>query len=68
MHYDILPRITRLQTDLLHSIHCKHELRILQYIIIYTQIDHVCDFITLNYTTMTIASEFIREQSHFVAI
>ena len=37
MHYDIFPRITRLQTVLLHSIHCKHQFRILQYIIfVYT--------------------------------
>ena len=33
MHYDIFRRITRLQTVLLHSIHCKHQFRILQYII-----------------------------------
>ena len=32
MHYDIFPRITRLQTVLLHSIHCKHQFHILQYI------------------------------------
>ena len=33
MYYDILSRITRLQTVLLHSIHSKYEFRILQYII-----------------------------------
>ena len=33
MHYDILRRIKRLQTVLLHSIHCKYELGILLYII-----------------------------------
>ena len=33
MHYDIFRRITRLQTVLLHSIHCKYVLRILKYII-----------------------------------
>ena len=33
MHYDIFRFITRLQTVLLHSIHCKHQFRILQYII-----------------------------------
>ena len=33
MHYDIFRSITRLQTVLLHSIHCKHQFRILQYII-----------------------------------
>ena len=33
MHYDIFRSITRLQTILLHSIHCKHQFRILQYII-----------------------------------
>ena len=32
MHYDIFPRITRLHTVLLHSIHYKDEFRILQYI------------------------------------
>ena len=37
MHCDIFRRITRLQTVLLHSIHCKHQFRILQYIIfVYT--------------------------------
>ena len=37
MHYDIFRSITRLQTVLLHSIHCKHQFRILQYIIfVYT--------------------------------
>ena len=34
MHYDIFRSITRLQTVLLHSIHCKHQFSILQYIII----------------------------------
>ena len=33
IHYDIFRSITRLQTVLLHSTHCKHQLRILQYII-----------------------------------
>ena len=32
LHYYIFPRITRLQTVLLHSINCKHQFRILQYI------------------------------------
>ena len=37
MQYDIFRSITRLQTVLLHSIHCKHQFRILQYIIfVYT--------------------------------
>ena len=37
MHYFIFPCITRLQTVLLYSIHCKHLFRILQYIIfVYT--------------------------------
>ena len=37
MHYDIFRSITRLQTVLLHSIHCKHQFRILQYtIFVYT--------------------------------
>ena len=54
MHYDIFRSLTRLQTFLLHSIHCKHQLRILQYIIfVYTKTNHVCDFITLSYTSMT---------------
>ena len=33
MHYDMFQRITRVQTVLLHSIHCKYVFRILQYII-----------------------------------
>ena len=37
MHYDMFRCITRLQTVLLHSIHCQHQFRILQYIIfVYT--------------------------------
>ena len=37
MHYGIFRSITRLQTVLLHSIHCKNQFRILQYIIfVYT--------------------------------
>ena len=37
MHYDIFRRMTHLQTVLLHSIHCKHQFRILQYtIFVYT--------------------------------
>ena len=37
MHYDIFRSITRLQTVMLHSIHCKHQFRILQYVIfVYT--------------------------------
>ena len=37
LHYDIFRSITRLQTVLLHSIHSKHQFRILQYIIfVYT--------------------------------
>ena len=37
MHYDIFRSITRLQTVLLHSIHCKHQFRILEYIMyVYT--------------------------------
>ena len=37
LHYDIFWSITRLQTVLLHSIHCKHQFRILQHIIfVYT--------------------------------
>ena len=37
MHYDIFRSITRLQTVLLHQIHCRHQFRILQYIIyVYT--------------------------------
>ena len=37
MHYDIFRSITRLQTVLLHSIHCKYQFRILEYIIfVYT--------------------------------
>ena len=37
MHYDTFRSITRLQTVLLQSIHCKHQFRILQYIIfVYT--------------------------------
>ena len=36
-HYDVFRSITRLQTVLLHSIHCKHHFRILEYIIfVYT--------------------------------
>ena len=30
MHHDIFRSVTRLQTVLLHSMHCKHQFRILQ--------------------------------------
>ena len=53
MHYDIFRSITRLQTVLLLSIHCKHQFRIYIILHLYTQTNHVCDFITLNYTSMT---------------
>ena len=37
IHYDLFRSITRLQTVLLYSTHCKHQFRILQYIIfVYT--------------------------------
>ena len=37
MHYDIFRSITRLKTVLLHSIRCKHQFRVLNYIIfVYT--------------------------------
>ena len=37
MHYDVFRSITLIQTVLLHSIHCKHQFRKLQYIIfVYT--------------------------------
>ena len=42
MQYDIFRRITRLQTVLLHSIHCKYEFRILPYIIFVETYNHVC--------------------------
>ena len=51
MHYDIFPRITRLQTVLLQSIHCKYALYGVLYL--QTRTNHVCDYITLNYTSMT---------------
>ena len=68
MHYDIFRSISRLQTVLLHSIHCKHQFRKLQYIIC---IHKLITFVTLLHLITTqwpIASEFIREQSHFIAI
>ena len=52
MHYDIFRSITRLQTVLLHSIHCMHQFRIFRYIIFVYKTNHVCDFITLNYTSI----------------
>ena len=64
----IFRSIIRLQTVLLHPIHSKHQFRILQYIIFYTQINHVWDLIHLITPEWPIASVFIREQSHFVAI
>ena len=52
MHYNIFRSITRLQTVLLHSTHCKHHSAYLSILYLYTQTNHVCDFITLNYTSM----------------
>ena len=53
MHYDICRSLTRLQTVLLHSIHCKHQFRMYVILYLYTQTNHVCDPITFNYTSMT---------------
>ena len=41
MPYDIFRSITPLQTVLLHSIHCKHKFRILQYICVHKLITFV---------------------------
>ena len=53
MHYDIFRSITRFQTVLLHSIHCKYEFSMLRYIIFLSHTNHVYDYNTLNYTSMT---------------
>ena len=69
MHFFIFRSITRLQTILLHSIQCKHQLRIIEYILIC--IHKLITFVTLLHLITPqwpIASEFVREQSHFIAI
>ena len=53
MHYHIFRSITRLQTVLQHSIHCRTNSAYYSILHLYTQTNHVCDFITLNYTWMT---------------
>ena len=53
MHYDTFPRITRLQTILLHSKHSKYELHILRYSTFLDTYYLISDYITLNYTCMT---------------
>ena len=53
MHYDIFRSITRLQSVLLHSIHFKHQFPYYSILYLYTQTNHVCYFLTLNYTSMT---------------
>ena len=53
MHYDIFRSITRLQTVLLHSYTARTNSAYYSILYLYTQTNHVCDFITLNYTSMT---------------
>ena len=53
MHYAIFRSITLLQTVLLHSIRCSTNSAYYSVLYFYTQTNHVCDFITLNYTSMT---------------
>ena len=53
MHYDTFRSITRLQTFLLHTIHCKLNSAYNSTLYLYTQANRVCDFITLNYTSKT---------------
>ena len=53
MHYDIFRSITRFQTVLLHSKHSKHLSAYYSLLYLYTQTNHVCDIITLNFTSMT---------------
>ena len=52
MHYDIFRSITRLQTVLLHSNPARTNSTYYSVLYLYTQTNHVCDFITLNYTSM----------------
>ena len=53
MPYDIFRSITRLQTVLLHSIHCSTNSAYYSILYLNTQTNHVCDFIIINYTSMT---------------
>ena len=67
MHYDIFRGITRLQTVLLHSIQAP----IPHIRVYYICIHKLITFVTLLHLITPqcpIASEFIREQSHFIAI
>ena len=53
MHYDVFRSITRLQTVLLHSTTAITNYEYYSILYLYTQTNHVCDFITLIYTSMT---------------
>ena len=68
MHYDIFRRITRIQTVLLHSM--------LQVRIPHITVYYICSPILITFVTLLhvitpqgpIEAEFIREESHFIAI
>ena len=53
MHYDIFRSITRLQTVLLLRYTASTNSSYYSILYLYTQTNHVCDFITLNYASMT---------------
>ena len=53
MHYDIFRSITRLQTVLQHRYTASTNSAYYGILYLYTQTNHVCDFITLNNTSMT---------------
>ena len=53
MHYDVFRSITRLQTVLLHSTTAITNYACYSILYLYIQTNHVCDFITLNYTSLT---------------
>ena len=53
MYYSTLPPIILLHTVLMHSLLCNGEFLILQEINFVTHTNHVCDYITTNYNSMT---------------
>ena len=53
MHYDIFPRITRLQRFWCIRYTASTNSAYYSILYLYTQTNHVCDIITGNYTSMT---------------
>ena len=65
MHYYIFRSITRLQTVLLHSIHCKNQFRILQYItFVYTNYSRLLLYYTSLHLNDPLRRNLVGKKCH----